>query len=96
MKSCPYCNAPIDGAIGRQTVCPKCGKSLHTCKACRFYHPGDHYDCLEDIDEQVDDKSAQNFCDSFMISENHLFPDDGDYALRHDKDKAAFDALFKI
>lgn len=94
MKTCPYCGKPIDFTIGRTTICPACSKELHTCSACRFYSPGAHYDCSEDVDELVADKSRPNFCDSFVLTDRHLETAAG--ADRRAADKARFDALFNL
>lgn len=96
MKKCPYCGTQIE-SVYRQTVCPKCSKALHSCLCCRFYHPGAHFDCLEDIDELVVEKDRANFCDSFSLTEKSISADTAqsrEEKLR--KDRAAFDALFKL
>ena len=67
--NCPYCNAPVSG-VYYSTACPSCGKSLHTCTACKFYSPSSHYGCRETVDELVRDKDRPNFCDSFALTEN--------------------------
>lgn len=54
----------IEG-IYRTTECPLCHTDLHCCKGCKFYAPGSHYDCKENVDSLVSDKEKANFCDFF-------------------------------
>ena len=58
---CWKCSLPIDNTreIFRTSVCPECGSDLHSCKNCRFYEVGSHYDCHETIDELVKDKETK-------------------------------------
>lgn len=91
MKYCPYCQTPIDYTISRSTVCSSCNKELHTCSACKFYSPGSHYDCLEDVDELVVDKNRANFCDSFSLTDKKIKTEDKKKA-----DRAKLDALFNF
>ena len=65
--NCPYCGKEISG-VYFSTVCPSCNKCLHSCKCCKHYHQGSHYDCMEDVDELVTDKSRNNFCSYFTIT----------------------------
>ncbi len=92
MMKCPYCGTPIEDSIHHSTVCPNCRKELHTCEACRFHHLGSHYDCLEDTDELVQDKNMANYCESYSLSEQRIAARKTD----REKDRAAFDALFKL
>ncbi|MCR4626435.1 MAG: hypothetical protein K5640_02190 [Treponema sp.] len=66
---CWKCGSTIEKGtlISRTSECPVCGKDLHSCKNCKFYSPGSHYDCHETIDELVKDKEKANFCDSFSV-----------------------------
>jgi len=67
---CWKCGKPIElsGTVSRSDVCPFCGADVRSCKNCRFYEPGAHYDCRETIDELVKDKERANFCGWFMIA----------------------------
>ena len=58
----------MSGTVSRSDVCPSCGADVRSCKNCRFYEPGAHYDCRENIDELVKDKERANFCGWFMIA----------------------------
>ena len=67
---CKKCGKPIDkkySEIFRSSTCSFCGADLHSCVNCRFYSPGNHYDCRETVDELVTDKERANFCASFKI-----------------------------
>ena len=37
----------------RSTECPLCHADLHSCKGCKFYAPGNHYDCKETVDDII-------------------------------------------
>ena len=67
---CWKCGKPIElsGTVSRSDVCPSCGADVRSCKNCRFYEPGAHYDCRETVDELVKDKERANFCGWFMIA----------------------------
>lgn len=55
-----------DRKPGFNEVCEACGRDLHSCRHCRFYKPGIHWDCAESaIQDSVADKERRNFCDWF-------------------------------
>ena len=54
--------------IFRNSECPFCFVDLHSCKACDFYSPGNHFECKENVHENVTDKEKSNFCDFFRPS----------------------------
>lgn len=63
---CWKCNKEIQiEKISRTTECPVCHADLHACKGCKFYAPGNHFDCKESVDEVIVDKDKSNFCDFF-------------------------------
>ena len=51
--------------VHRSSECPLCKADLRCCKACKFYSPGSHYDCKENVDSSVTEKEKANFCDYF-------------------------------
>lgn len=57
---------------GFNDVCEKCGKDLHVCRMCRFYAVGAHWECAEEVDEQVVDKEKRNHCEFFMLAERYV------------------------
>ena len=61
---CPTCGTNVQafGVIGPGTNCPKCGKPLHCCRACRQFDPGARWECHAEITERVADKLAVNSC----------------------------------
>ena len=93
MRACHHCHTDIDPlmSIGYNTVCPKCGKSLHSCVNCRFYSPGSYHDCSEGVEEYIEDKVEANFCDSFMLGE-----DTKEEAQRKADAKAKAEAFFNF
>jgi len=72
MRACHHCHTAIDSlrSIGYNSLCPTCSKSLHSCVNCRFYSPGAYHDCLEGVEEYIEEKQEANFCDSFMLGED--------------------------
>ena len=72
MRACHHCHTTIDSlmSIGTPTLCPNCGKPLHSCHNCRFYSPGAYHDCLEGVEEVIEEKMEANFCDSFMLGDD--------------------------
>lgn len=64
---CWKCHKEINiEGIFRSTECPLCHADLHCCKGCKFYAPGNHFDCRENVEAPVSDKENANFCDFFM------------------------------
>jgi hypothetical protein len=78
-------------SIGYSTLCPTCSKSLHSCVNCRFYSPGIYHDCLEGVEEYIEDKMEANYCDSFMLGE-----DSKEEAKRKEQAKARAEAFFNF
>lgn len=91
---CWKCGKPIESPseIYRTSVCSVCGLDLHSCRNCKFYAPGSHYDCRETVDELVKDKERSNFCGSF--SARTTFTAAGTADDRAAEARAAFDRLF--
>jgi len=84
--------------IGFRDTCPDCSAELHTCRMCRFYKPGAHYDCAETVEYPVVDKEKANFCEWFSIQLKFSgMPASGAASgSSADSAKAAFDKLFKL
>lgn len=61
----------IDKVV-RQDTCPSCDKDLRCCKNCRFWDPGAHNQCRENLTEYVPDREKANFCASFEAREGKL------------------------
>ncbi len=76
--------------ISRNSECPSCKVDLHCCKACKFFSPGNHYDCKESVDELIADKERSNFCDYFKYNENLSVSKNN----KSQEAKDAFNALF--
>ena len=51
--------------VFRTSECPFCHADLHSCRACDFYAPGNHFECKESVQEVIADKEKANFCDFF-------------------------------
>lgn len=66
---CYYCGKPIDEVITRSSLCSSCRKEVRVCLNCKSYKKDAHWDCIEDIPEQVTDKDRANFCDFFVYTD---------------------------
>jgi len=89
---CWKCKKEIGNiSVNRTTECPECKADLHTCKACKFYSPGSHYDCHESVEDPVSDKERSNFCDFFKYGNFAAGSSGSDKAAAA---RNAFDALF--
>ena len=89
---CWKCNKEIkSNEVYRTTECPDCHAQLHCCKGCKFYAPGSHFDCHENVEELVVDKEKANFCDYF--SPKLTESDSKNKKNKADAAKDAFNAL---
>ena len=93
---CYACGAllPYGYKPGFNDTCEQCGKDLHICQMCRFYTPGLHWDCAENIDEQVFDKEKRNHCEWFSAAEKFVENSSTDRTVSQSDAKRKFDALF--
>jgi hypothetical protein len=66
---CWNCTTPIAliDKVVRQDTCFSCNKDLRCCKNCRFWDPGAHNQCRENLTEYVPDREKANFCAAFEI-----------------------------
>jgi hypothetical protein len=89
---CWNCNTPIVliDKVVRQDTCFSCNKDLRCCKNCRFWDPGAHNQCRENLTEYVPDREKANFCASFEIRVGALGRGDDVAAA-----KSKLDGLFK-
>ncbi len=51
--------------VSRQDSCDACGLDLRACKNCRFWDPGYHNECRENISYYIRDREKANFCAAF-------------------------------
>jgi hypothetical protein len=89
---CWKCGHELDMSVKvqRRDSCPSCDADLHVCKNCRFWDPGHHNECRENVEHFVRDREKANFCMSFTFKSTT----DAD---RHEADDARsrLEALFK-
>ena len=86
---CWKCKKEIDlDKVFRTSECSFCHADLHCCKGCRFYMPGNHFDCKESDLEPVADKEKANFCDFFSAADNNLLNNTA-----NDKSQVALDSF---
>jgi len=88
-SNCQYEIILIDKVV-RHDTCPTCDKDLRCCKSCRFWDPGAHNQCRENLTEYVPDREKANFCASFESRKGK--PGEGDDL---GKAKSKLEALFK-
>jgi hypothetical protein len=86
---CNYEIVLIDKVV-RADTCPSCDKDLRCCKNCRFWDPGAHNQCRENLTEYVPDREKANFCASFEIRTGKLGQDEDLLTA-----KAKLESLFK-
>ncbi|MBP5251457.1 MAG: hypothetical protein J6Z17_03480 [Treponema sp.] len=90
---CWKCGTKIDMPfVSRTSVCPVCSSDLHSCRNCKYYAPGSHYDCHETVEENITDKEKSNFCDYYKPASE--FTGSTSYKEKAEKARQAFDALF--
>ena len=85
---------PGEIKIYRNTECPVCGKDLKVCLNCEFYDENAHWQCSENIPEEVKDKDRSNFCDYFRYSRKVDSKADTDFKKQINDAKADFLKLF--
>ena len=81
-------------SIYRNTECPVCGKDLKVCLNCEFYDRNAHWQCRENISEEVRDKDRGNFCDYFRYSSKIDSSIGGEYKKNTNNAKNDFMKLF--
>lgn len=88
---CWKCGKEINiTGVFRDTECPLCKADLHSCKGCKFFSKGSHFDCRETVEDLVSDKERANFCEYFSAN-NQIKTD----VQKNQSDaKDAFNALF--
>lgn len=62
---CAACGAAVQASISNDSCCPKCNADLHTCRLCRSFDPGAHFECREPIPARITNKQARNLCELF-------------------------------
>jgi predicted RNA-binding Zn-ribbon protein involved in translation (DUF1610 family) len=96
---------PVELELAPASVCPSCGKDLHTCSNCASFEPSVFRECrlggatLPDgqggwvSGQKVMKKSTRNECSTFSAKTHVVFARE---ATREPEDpRSAFDALFK-
>lgn len=91
MGNCYNCGEVFEVKVYRNTECSSCGKDAKVCLSCKFYSPGSHWDCNENLREAVREKDRANFCDFFELSSNYKGLTGKDRELNA---KKAFNSLF--
>jgi len=92
--NCWHCGkaTEIVERVGFRDECAACGRSLHVCRNCKFYHIAYNNSCREPQAERVVDKERFNFCEYFA-------PGSGEGARAGTPSKSAaqakLEALFK-
>lgn len=89
---CWKCGHEVDMSVKvqRRDSCPSCDADLHVCKNCRFWDPGYHNECRENISYFIRDREKANFCMAFQFKATS----DADRAEADDA-RSKLEALFK-
>jgi len=90
---CHRCGNPVDTAVLRNTICPKCASALHCCAQCDSFNPASRYECMQTISARVAPKDAFNTCDLF---EPRTTVERETGSARQSTSRSAFDDLFKL
>lgn len=68
---CWHCSAtlpdPEFGKITFRAECSECGAALHTCRNCKYYHPGKPNDCEVRGTDFIPDRTKANLCEDFKL-----------------------------
>src|SRR4051812_22323051 len=93
---CKHCGERVldlDG-VGVESVCRKCGASLHACSQCVHFDSSARWECAQKIPARIVSKKAGNTCELFAPAKT--FDLTGSRAVATPDDaRSAFDALFK-
>lgn len=93
---CWKCGNSIQVCVSRNDVCSVCAADVHSCRNCKFFAPGQHYDCQESssLEGSVNDKERANFCDYFKLNCSGSVNDFDSIKQKQAQAKNAFNALF--
>jgi hypothetical protein len=79
--------------VGFESVCRKCGESLHSCSQCTHFDTSARWECTQPIPARIPSKKAKNTCTFFAPAKT--FDLTGSRAVATPDDaRSAFDALF--
>lgn len=62
---CAKCGHQVPASeleVDHTTTCAKCGTSMHSCRHCKHFDPGERFQCREKIEVRIADKGAANEC----------------------------------
>lgn len=92
---CKHCGEKVldlEG-VGFESVCRKCGASLHSCSQCTNFDTSARWECTQPIPARIPSKKAANTCTFFAPAKTFdLTGTRG--APTPDDARSAFDALF--
>lgn len=90
--ACWKCGYKVDlsDGIQRTDECPSCTNDLHVCKNCRFWDPGSHNECRENVTSYVRDRENSNFCMAFEFK-----AEDEEVAAEANDARSKLEAMFK-
>jgi len=89
---CHACRNELDFdriKMQRTDTCPHCAADLHCCKNCKYWEPGAHNQCTEQIAEYVPERERANHCMHFIFLDGAQEKQDLAQA------KSKLDSLFK-
>lgn len=94
---CAMCGAVVELlALTVESTCPKCGSDLRTCRNCRSFDPGAHFECRAGVTARVPNKTTRTACELFAPKATVEKKTGETRESRPSNDpRAAFDRLFK-
>jgi predicted RNA-binding Zn-ribbon protein involved in translation (DUF1610 family) len=94
VSRCAQCGTVLTGMPADER-CPKCGFALHSCKQCRYFDPGSHFECMQPVTVRVAKKDERNECASYEMRVTREKETSTPASLRPNDARAAFENLFK-
>src|SRR4051812_24882229 len=95
---CKHCGERVldlDGIVN-ESVCRKCGASLHACSQCTHFDTSARWECSKEIAARIAAKKAANTCELFTPAKTFdLTGTRSSGVATPDDARSAFDALFK-
>ena len=89
---CSNCGNVVNGEIGLESRCTRCGNDLRACAQCESFDPGSRFECMQPITARVSPKNARNSCTFYSPRTTY---ERETTTPKVDSARKAFDDLFK-
>jgi hypothetical protein len=93
---CKHCGEKVldlEG-VGFESVCRKCGASLHSCSQCTHFDTSARWECTQPIPARIPNKKAANTCTFYAPAKTFDLTGSRGVVATPDDARSAFDALF--